>query len=400
MVVKGERVAQIVVDAAQTEALTEFHVTALQTAVVGEFVQADGPLPMRQDRRRVDGEIVVEVVDGLREIVGGGVGDGALQKQCESCRNIARGTDGTAERVNDGENRFRLGFVECSGAANDENRAQGLVFAVELLECVVDDLECVETAATGHQREREHRQQVGLHLAVLDASAIVVLVFGRRHFIVDNNPLVVFLDIDIAQLAHFAQFVLAPPLLNALMLVDLGFGDAKFVLFGLRRHSEATIALRPRQQSSPEVREGLDDTRIVDDGGAIVARAVEQQGTVVERLQVVGLVAQHEIKVFDGAVVVAELLAQQTAIVVRQEVVRVHIDGHIVVVHRLAQPIPIDAHHRTIHIMIDDSRLVVNRLRESRVGHCPVFPLHIQSRQNRPRIAVVGIALQRAVEPL
>ena len=39
-------------------------------------------------------------------------------------------------------------------------------------------------------------------------------------------------------------------------------------------------------------------------------------------------------------------------------------------------------------------------LGESRVSHLPILSLHVQSSQNRPKIAIIGIVLQRFVESL
>lgn len=62
-----------------------------------------------------------------------------------------------------------------------------------------------------------------------------------------------------------------------------------------------------RQQTRPEVGEGLYNAAIVNDSCLIVTYPIKQQGTIVKSLQVIGFIAQHEVEVFDGMVIVAQL---------------------------------------------------------------------------------------------
>ena len=166
------------------------------------------------------------------------------------------------------------------------------------------------------------------------------------------------------------------------MFVELCLRHTELIHLGLGRHSQPTIAGSTCQQASPEIGEGLDDTRIIPDGCLVVASPVEEQRPIVESLQVVGLIAQHKIEVFNGAVVITQLLTEQTTIVVRQEVIGIHVDCFIVILHRLTQFVAVHTHHCTIHIVVDHTRLIVDGLCKSLVGNFPVLALHVQSGKN------------------
>ena len=83
----------------------------------------------------------------------------------------------------------------------------------------------------------------------------------------------------------------------------------------------------------------------------------------------------------------------------RQEVIGIHVDCFIVILHRLTQFVAVHTHHSTIHIVVDHTRLIVDGFRKSIVGNFPVLALHVQSGQNRPRVAIIRIVLEGFVEP-
>ena len=130
---------------------------------------------------------------------------------------------------------------------------------VEPFYVLVDNSIAVDTTLVGHVRQREQRLQVVAHLTVLHFTTIVVVILWCDDILVDDHPLVVFLYIYIAELAHFAQLRFAPPLLNAQMLVELRLRHTELIHLSLCRHSQPTIAGSTCQQASPEIGEGLDD---------------------------------------------------------------------------------------------------------------------------------------------
>ena len=85
---------------------------------------------------------------------------------------------------------------------------------VEPFYVLVDNPIAVDATLVGHVRQREQRLQVVAHLTVLHFTTIVVVILWCDDILVDDHPLVVFLYIHIAELAHFAQLRFAPPLLN------------------------------------------------------------------------------------------------------------------------------------------------------------------------------------------
>ena len=322
-----------------------------------------------------------------------------LQEQRQGCGHVGRTRDGGREGIDDLEEVARCRLVKRLRTASDVNGTHRFLGEIECFNSLVNNGIAGHAAPIGHVGKREEWLQVALHTAILHLTPIVVGILRRHNIVVDHYPLVVFLHIDITQLAHLAQLRLAPSLLDAEMLVELCLRNAELVHLSLSRHAQPAIAGSTCQQARPEIGEGLDDARIVLNGCPIITRSIKQQSTVVECLQVVGLIAQDEIEIFNGPIVVAQLLAQQTSVVVGKEVIGIHIDGLIVVFHSLAQTVGVDPHHCPIHVVVDYARLVVNGFREGRIGQLPVVALHVQSGQNRPGIAIIGIMLQRFLKP-
>ena len=151
-----------------------------------------------------------------------------------------------------------------------------------------------------------------------------------------HHELVVFLQVLITALTHLTLF-LGHPGLFAITLVHLGLQDTELIQLGLSCIAQTTVARGPVLQAKPEVREFLDDLRIVTDGRPEITGLFQQQGPVEQRHQVVGLQLQHEVEVFDTSVVIAHLGSQQTTVIVSQEVVGIQVEGRVIIGHGPAQ---------------------------------------------------------------
>ena len=233
------------------------------------------------------------------------MGNGSLQQQVGGITHIARSTNGTCQRVDSLEESVGHFFADGSRTACDIDFPKRMVAVVESLQLADDNVIRVHAALIRHQRQREQGQKLVIDTTVLNGATIIVLILRRHHIFIHHHPLVVFLHIDVTQLAHLAKLVLAPSLLYAQVLVHLRLEHTKLIQLGLRLHAQFTIACGTAHQSCPEVRKLLDDTRIIDDGSPIIACAVEQQSTIVKRLYVVGFIPEHKVEVLDGTVVIA-----------------------------------------------------------------------------------------------
>ena len=192
---------------------------ALLGVVVGKHDLAIGALPVGQQRRGIDAEIIVQVVKCLCEIVGGSMSHRPLQEQRQGCGHVGRTRDGGREGIDDLEEVARCRLVKRLRTASDVNGTHRFLGEIECFNSLVNNGIAGHAAPIGHVGKREEWLQVALHTAILHLTPIVVGILRRHNIVVNHYPLVVFLHIDITQLAHLAQLRLAPSLLDAEMLV-------------------------------------------------------------------------------------------------------------------------------------------------------------------------------------
>ena len=218
--------------------------------------------------------------------------------------------------------------------------------------------------------------------------------------LVSLDKLVVLIHIDVAEFAHLFLLACRPTVLYAKVFVHLCLDDAQFVLVSLCCHSESSVTLCASVESCPEVREAVDDGGIVSYSTSRVTGAVEQQRTVIQRHNVVGLVFQYEVEVVDGSVVVAHLYAQLSSVIVRHEVLGVQFEGFVVVSHSSAKIVSVIPYEGSVYVERRAIRLQVDSLRELAVGIFPLVSAAADDSTYRPSLAVVGVYLQRLVKIL
>ena len=121
------------------------------------------------------------------------------------------------------------------------------------------------------------------------------------------SQLVVFLNIQIAALTHL--FLREARLFAQIALVHLCFQYTELVGFCLSAHSQSAIARGTVLQTEPEIGKFVNDLGVVTDSTAQITRVLQQQRTIKECHEVVGLKIEHKIEVGDSAVVVTHLSA-------------------------------------------------------------------------------------------
>ena len=135
--------------------------------------------------------------------------------------------------------------------------------------------------------EQIARHIVHADLAVLHAASVVALVFVFQFVLVGHCQLVILLDVYVAALAHL--LLRESRLTTVIALVELCLQDAELVLLCLLRQAKTAIALGALVQSGPEVGIVGNDLAVVADGSPRIAGLLQQQRTVVECHEVVGL---------------------------------------------------------------------------------------------------------------
>ena len=153
-------------------------------------------------------------------------------------------------------------------------------------------------------------------------------------------------------------------------------------------------------KSRPEIRILVDDLRIVANGSTGITRLFQQQGTIVECHQIVGLQLQDEVEVGDSAVVVTYLSTQQSSIVVPQEVVWFEIERCIVVGHSTTQVLLVEAGQRTIDIQVGIFGQQVDGFVQITLTLLPFTARQTDDSTLSPDITVVGVELDALFQRL
>ena len=153
-------------------------------------------------------------------------------------------------------------------------------------------------------------------------------------------------------------------------------------------------------QSRPEIRILVDDLRIVANGSTGITRLFQQQGTIVECHQIVGLQLQDEVEVGDGTVVVTHLSTQQASVVVSKEVVGFEIECRIVVGHSTTQVLLVEAGQRTIDIKVGIFGQQVDSLVQIALSLLPFTTGQTDDSALGPDITIVGVELDTLFQRL
>ncbi len=297
------------------------------------------------------------------------------------------------ERIDHGKDALYLQSVERLTIAVDIELMLTVFLGIEPFHIAVESLIVQNAIVVGFKREHIHGHHVDVYLTVLHTSAITALIFVVHLWLVFHNYLVVLVKIDLTTFSHFTQFGLAPPPLYTYVLVHLGFEHAEFVEFSLRSHSKPSVTPGTLFETGPEIRELVDDGRIITYGSLEVTDAVEQQGTVVDGHEVGGLHAHHIVKVLHGTIVIAQLNTDKASIVMSQEVVGIQFEGLIIVVHHTAEIIRIDATERTVHVAVDVCRLQSQHFGKEAVSLFPLLLAHCHISASCPGVSIVWVNL-------